>query len=224
MDQDGFYDAAYYDSHYGRIHYDADYYRVRSKFWRHALFEAFNVPTNGLCLDFGCGLGVVSAALDQVETYDFSPFARDFVKKKGGTVYEEPADISNDRFDLILSSHCLEHSLTPHEDLKRFAEWAKSDARFVLVLPVEINLGSANRYDNDRHMQTWTFQTITNLLLASGWQPLQQAYIYDSFALGRLTSLFGEDKAVRLAWKLGQVRRQFKSLYIISRPLTKEPE
>ncbi len=214
--QEGFYDEAYYRSHYGRVHDDPAYHRLRGLYWKHALFDQAGLQPKGPVLDFGCGLGPVSAALDEVEAYDFSAYARNFVRKLGRTVYDDPAEIPDGRFDVILSSHCLEHSLTPHEDLKQFARWARPGGRLVLVLPVEINLAPATAYDNDRHMQAWTFQTITNLLLASGWQPRQQCYVYDSLGLGKLAQLFGEERAVALSWKLGRLARNFKSLYTIA--------
>lgn len=214
--QEGFYDEAYYRSHYRRVHDDPAYHRLRGKYWKYALFDKAGLEPEGVLLDFGCGLGPVSAALPNVEAYDFSAYARTFVRRLGRIVYEEIEAIPDERFSVVLSSHCLEHSLTPHEDLKQYARWACPGGKLALVLPVEINLKPAVHFDNDRHMQGWTFQTITNLLLASGWQPIRQCYVYDSIGLSKLAGLLGEEKAVSLSWKFGRIAKNFKSLYTIA--------
>ena len=168
-------------------------------------------------LDYGCGTGQVTAAFRHCDYYDISEESREYVKSKAKTVYQEPGAIPRRQFDFVLSSHSLEHSPRPFDDLISFARYAKHDGHLLLILPIENMFQKAFEVDNNNHLHAWTFQTISNLLLASGWQPLFQAYIYDSFGLAMLSKWLSPENAVLWSWRFGLVRKSFKSMFIVSR-------
>ena len=80
------YDSEYYYSHYGRIARDLDYYELISHFWRYVLFERNGLDVNASVLDYGSGIGQVTAALPNVSLSDPSVFAIDFAKQRGKSV------------------------------------------------------------------------------------------------------------------------------------------
>jgi ubiquinone/menaquinone biosynthesis C-methylase UbiE len=212
-----FYNQAYYQSHYGRFLSDAPYHRLKGLFWRKAICSLWPLPENCLMLDYGCGLGQVSAAFKECHCYDVAEFSRRFLSDSGRVVYSSTQEIPEEQFDTVLSSHSLEHSPRPFEDLRQFARFAKKDGCLILILPIERDFQRRLAVDDDNHLFAWSFQTIGNLLHASGWTPLAQELIYDSFGLKQLARIVSEKRAVQYAWRLGQARKAFGSMFIASR-------
>ena len=211
------YDAAYYEGHYGRLLLDDGYFNLRALYWKTALTAVRAVPEDRLMLDYGCGTGQVSLAFPNTHYYDIAPYSRELIRKRGKIVYEDLAVIPLGKFDFILSSHALEHSPQPFVDLQNFGRFAKPDGHLLLLLPVENDFRKALAVDSNNHLYCWTFQTISNLLYTAGWQPLIQTYVYDSFGLGALGRLLPARRAVSWSWRLGRLKRSFKSMMIVAR-------
>lgn len=210
------YDKDYYISHYGRVFIDEKYYKLLSLYWKEAIFSANHLDVNLSVLDFGCGLGQVSAALPNVAFFDFSEFAVNFLRQRGQIVFSSIEEIPQNHFDFLLSSHSLEHSPTPADDLKRFHRYVKPGGKLILILPIEVQLNPSLEPDNDQHFYCWTFQTITNLLLHCGWRPIRQNKLYGPFLLGKLASTFSEERAVKIAYSLGLLKKNYQSLLTIA--------
>jgi len=213
---DSHYDEAYYLGHYGAEISDELYYRLLSLYWRHVLFVLRGLDTRGKVLDFGSGLGQVSAALDDTVCFDTSAFAIAELRKRGRTAIENRLDIPRGAFDYLVSSHSLEHSRSPYQDLEEFQQYMRSSGRIVLVLPVETNLRPALQSDSNQHLHAWTFQTITNLLLATGWTPLSQTLILSPYMLRTLGRRISSERAVRAAYALGRLKRANPSMLTIA--------
>ena len=211
------YDAAYYEGHYGRLLMDDRYFGIRALYWKTTITIVQAVAEDSLILDYGCGTGQISMAFPNTHYYDISDFSRKLIKQRGKVVYEDIATIPPGKFDFVLSSHALEHSPRPYEDLLNFGRFAKPDGRLLLILPVERDFRTTLKVDSNNHLYCWTFQTICNLLHATGWEPLIQSYIYDSFGLGTLSKLVPAARAVSLSWQLGRVKKSFKSMMIVAR-------
>jgi SAM-dependent methyltransferase len=210
------YNSAYYEGHYGRLLENEHYFNIRALYWKRAITTVRAVPEESLLLDYGCGTGQVSMAFRNTHYYDVSKFSRNLISQKGRIVYEDTREIPAGKFDFILSSHALEHSPRPYEDLLNFSRFAKSTGQLLLILPVERDFRRTVEVDGNNHLYCWTFQTICNLLHASGWKPLVQTYIYDSFCLGTLSKLLPPQQTVSLAWTLGRLKRSFKSMMIVA--------
>jgi SAM-dependent methyltransferase len=211
------YDAAYYEGHYGRLLKGDRYFDIRALYWKAAITAVQPVAPNSLMLDYGCGTGQVTMAFPNTHYYDIAEFSRNLIKKRGRMVYEDVTAIPSGMFDFVLSSHALEHSPRPYEDLQNFGRLVTPKGRLLLILPVERDFRTTLKVDGNNHLFCWTFQTICNLLHAAGWEPLVQTYIYDSFGLGALSKLMPAQKAVSLSWQLGRVKRSFKSMMIVAR-------
>ena len=211
------YNSAYYESHYGRLLGDDQYFNLRALYWKKAITAVQEVSEDSLILDYGCGTGQVSMAFPNTHYYDVAEFSRELIKKRGKVVYDDVSGIPSGEFHFLLSSHSLEHSPRPYEDLQNFRRFVKPKGRLLLILPVEQDFHTTLKVDSNNHLYCWTFQTICNLLHAAGWEPLFETYIYDSFGLGTLIKLMPAPKAVSLAWKLGRLKKSFKSMMIVAR-------
>jgi SAM-dependent methyltransferase len=210
-----FYDEAYYRGHYGSLLNDAVNYRLLSLYWREVLFTRQGLDWRGKVLDFGCGVGQVSAAMPHTVGFDFNPFSLEQMRQRNRVVVDHREDIPRGEFDYLLSSHSLEHSPTPAEDLREFRGYMKPTGRLVLVLPIEMDFKPTLQPDHNQHLQCWTFQTITNLLLATGWRPLKQQVVYGPFML-RTCRRLSDQRAVRAAAWLGGWKRGFASMLTIA--------
>lgn len=210
------YDESYYRGHYRSVVSDDLNYRLLSLYWRYVIFERNALNIAGKVLDFGSGLGQVSAALPNTVCFDFSSYALDELRKRGRAVVNRRQDIEPGAFEHILSSHSLEHSPTPFHDLQEFREYVRPTGQLILVLPIEKNDEPRLRPDWDQHFQTWTFQTITNLLLATGWKPLSQSVIYGPYMLRTLGRQLSATRAVRAAHGLGRLKRGYASMLTIA--------
>lgn len=212
-----FYDKKYYETHYGRYLSNPQFYHLKSLFWKWNIFESNGISCDGKLLDYGCGLGQITSAIESVEYFDISEFAVDWLRSNGKKAHINDESIGREQFDGLLSSHSLEHSLNPYQDLKNFRDYVVEGGLLIIVLPVEFRTQPTLQQDNDRHMQTWTFQNITNMLHAAGWKPIKQRHIFDSYGLDKLGKLLPEEKAVRASWFLGRhFRKYYKSMLIIS--------
>jgi SAM-dependent methyltransferase len=217
------YDEAYYGGHYGPVLNSEKNCRLLSLYWRDVLFVRNGLSTHGKVLDYGCGLGQVSATLPDTVCFDVSSFALSELRKRGRIVIESRDEIPHRAFDYLLSSHSLEHSPTPYQDLQEFRLYVRQEGRLVLVLPIETNMRPALQADWNQHLQVWTFQTITNLLLATGWVPLCQSIVYGPFLLRTLGRWLPEEWAVQGAFRFGLLRRGCPSMLTIAR-LSESPD
>lgn len=213
------YDHNYYQTHYARVWHDAHYYECQARHWRRVIFDRNGIDTSQRVLDYGSGLGQVSAALPNRACFDVSAEARQFVRGKGTLVFDEPDDIPQGAFDAVLCSHSLEHHAEPLQSLESFRRFVKPGGMLILALPVEIRLGPALEADWDRHFYAWTFQTITNLLRHTGWAPFHQNMVYGSFILKTLgvRMRLPVEQAVCISEILGRLRRTYPTMLTIAR-------
>ena len=212
-----FYDEQYYLGQYGAVINDPLNYKLLSLYWRDVFFVRNGLDTNGKVLDFGSGVGQVSAALPNSVCFDFNTFALSELRKRGRPLIEVRENIPHGVFDYVLSSHSLEHSPTPYRDLQEFRHYLRSGGRLVLVLPIESQGRPVLKPDWNQHLQGWTFQNITNLLIAAGWSPLSQAVIHSPYFLRTLGRRVSPALAIRGAYILGRLRRAVASMLTIAK-------
>lgn len=213
------YDETYFVEHYGALIANESRYRLLADFWSYALFESsagLGRTDEMKILDYGCGTGVVSAALKNATGFDLSPYACEFLQRKGRRVIQKQEDIPTGGFDLLLCSHSLEHYQNPLEALGRFRKYVRKDGFLMLVLPIETDCAPTIKPDNNQHLYGWTFQSIINLLIVAGWRPIQAKKIFGPFLLTSLGRFLPARTAVRLAHLLGCAKRNAPSMRVVA--------
>jgi SAM-dependent methyltransferase len=185
------YEASYHQTVYGSLIESELYYELRSRQAKRDLFDGI-VDDDAEVFEFGVGTGKNIAQLRHKSGYDLSEFAREFSAKKGIRVYDDMAKVPDAHFDVVLSSHVLEHLPDPGANLELLATKLKPTGKLVLVLPVEKHRHVPFDVDVDQHLYAWNFRTINNLLARVGFRVLENRYRYGTLqyklrALGKLS-------------------------------------
>lgn len=214
------YDDKYFRDLYGRLLLDERYCNLLSSFWATVIFDplkAFVPLADGNVLDYGCGLGSVTAALKNTSCFDISPFARSVLTERGRNVFNRENDIPRGTFDAVVCSHSLEHYTAPKNALEAFKQYVRRNGYLVLILPIETDFTPKMTPDTNQHLFCWTFQTISNLLIVSGWQPQFCRRIYSPFLLRTMGRLLPSRAAVILAHGLGRIKRAYPAILVLAR-------
>lgn len=206
-----FYDQEYYLSHYGKIISDAVYYEKMSQFWKHNIFNQNSIVTEGKkILDYGCGLGHVSSAV-QADCFDTSEFAINFLNNRKRKIFSDQKLIPSNHYNIVLNSHSLEHYLEPVQSIELFNNFLQDNGLLVLLLPIENYPGRpAFDQDNDKHFYSWNFQAISNLLIEMNFSIINQKVIFGPYGLSKL-------KNVSLVTELGKWKKNFPSSLTLAR-------
>jgi len=93
-------------------------------------------------------------------------------------VYADMAEVPNEAFDVVLTSHVLEHLEQPFENLTLLHSKLKPSGKLIVVLPTERHGLVPFDIDKDQHLYAWNFRTLNNLLQRAGFKVLKNRYRY----------------------------------------------
>jgi len=156
-------------------HFNEEYYNARAEIALRKFFSGIDI--NGRIVDFGCGMGQNIYKLPNAMGYDISNFAVEFCRRKGINATTHLEDIPNEAFDVVFSSHALEHHPHPKTMVEDMYAKLKPGKKLVLVIPHERHGKSGFELDLNQHLYSWNFRTINNLLLTSGFDILENRYL-----------------------------------------------
>ncbi len=181
---DANYEGGYHKTLHGYLYKHPEYYELRAKLAYRSYFKGIKDLRRKRILEFGCGLGqniyrLAELGLD-VTGYDVSKFGLDFCKKKSIKVVSDLNKTKN--FDLIFSRHVLEHVRDPFDTLVRLREKLNKNGMIILILPCEKQGESELKPDINRHLYSWNFRTINNLLDEAGYKVVENRVL--PFAMG----------------------------------------
>lgn len=169
------YEESYHRSKHDRLIESELYYDLRA---RHAQTDLFaDMDPKSAVFEFGVGLGKNIALLPNKAGYDISKFAREFSEQKGIEVFADMAQVPEGHFDVVLSSHVLEHLEEPIANLQLLGSKLKPGGKLVIVLPVEHHDAQIGT-DTDHHLFAWNFRTITNLLERANYRVIDRRFRY----------------------------------------------
>ncbi len=207
------YDDLYYESHYGRLLSDKEYGRLLGKFYEVHVFSRF-CPDAKSVLDYGAGHGYLTSEVE-ADCYDPSATAKEGLIANERVAFSERDEIPRSKYDVVFSSHALEHSRMPGDELRVIRELLNDRGKLILILPCEKIPGPiAYNRDDNQHFYAWNFQAITNLLLDVGFVVSHQEVFHNPFMLKTLSRI-NIGFAISLAAHLGKLKRQYPSLLTV---------
>ena len=122
-------------------------------------------------------------------------------------LYEDISAVPSGSADIVISNHCLEHTLSPFDVLSQVKRVLKPDGLFIMVIPFDDWRNSVHRRwepdDIDNHLYTWSPRNIGNLLVEVGFQVEETRFcqIATSKKLYWVHHVFG-DRAFRIVSNL----------------------
>ncbi len=156
-------------------HADKAYYEARARIALNKFFS--EIDKNSKLLDYGCGLGQNIFYLPNAQGYDISDFGLEFCRQKGLKVTDNLSDLENEGFEVVFSSHVLEHHPHPRTMLEEIREKLQPGKTLILVIPFERHGKGKFELDLNQHLYNWNFQNINNLLLTCGFKIRKNKYI-----------------------------------------------
>ena len=171
LNYEGEYHSVRHPNHFNKAYYDARAQIAVGKFFNGVDLE------NTSILDFGCGMGQNIYKLPNAVGYDISEYSLNFCRAKGLQVTNSLEDLEDESFDLVFSSHVLEHHPHPKTMLEEMASKLKPGKDMILILPFERHQKGKFELDLNQHLYNWNFQNINNLLITTGFKIRENKYV-----------------------------------------------
>lgn len=204
------YNQDYYDKVYSSHLNYTPYQRKLSSYYMYNIFNYYGIHIEGKrMLDYGSGPGHLTL-VTEADCYDISDFITGFLRSNSRLAYDSVDSIPSDTYDLVLSSHSLEHAIKPIDELNTIHRSLRVNGVLGLVLPFETIGNPVKVQDIHKHFYTWNFQTIANLLIEANYEILVQDIIYAPAGLNRFNNL-------SLIRKIGRLRKVFPSILTLAR-------
>ena len=186
------------------------------------LYFRRHVAASDTVLDFGCNDGVFLRWIDAGRRIgvEVNPAAREECEaaclKEGIRIelHDDIGSIEDGIVDVVISNHCLEHTLTPYETLRQIHRVLRPGGKLVLVLPFDDWRSPIHRRwrpgDRDNHLFTWSPMNAGNLLTEAGFrvESAEHTQIAITRKLKPARDLFGDRTFLFAAGMLSRYRRR----------------
>ena len=172
------------------------------------MFEKHISPDDTV-LDFGCGGGFLLKNLNCRERIgiEINPTARDYCTHINGITCLESLDlIPKESVDVVISSHCLEHTINPFELITTLFEKLRNHGKIVIVVPLDSHRFSWRPNDVDNHLYSFSPMNLGNILQGVGFQDIHTEAVLHKWIPGYRTvdQLFGLATFHQLSWLYGK--------------------
>ena len=145
---------------------------VKRNSWVSLRFFAPHVSPEDTVVDYGCGTGWMLKQMTAGRKLGIepNPSAREFATELEIETVASPKEVESEFADVVVSSHAIEHALSPFEEFKQMRRIVKPEGKVVILLPID-DWRKQRRIDpNDpnHHLYTWTPLLLSNLLGEAG--------------------------------------------------------
>jgi SAM-dependent methyltransferase len=181
------------------------------------------VTAEDTVLDFGCGGGYILLALQCARRLGIEPneAALKVARANGIDVFPSIAMVSPRTADVVITSHALEHTTRPFDELRSIRAVLKPTGRLVMVLPID-DWRTQRHYDPrdiNNHLYTWTPQLLGNLLADVGFSLEHIGVLTHAWPPGfRIWRQFPAPvfDALCFAWAILRRRRQIYAVAVLA--------
>ncbi len=195
-------------------HYFNDFKKEIGEFGGRAnkfMFEKHVLPSDTV-LDFGCGGGFLLSNLNCKERIgvELNPVAREYCNNEIGIpCYETLDDVPRESVDVVISSHCLEHTLNPIEVVSLLYDKLKKNGKIVIVVPLENHLQQWEPHNANNHLFSFSPMNLGNILQAVGFTETKTESVLHKWApkYKIIDRIFGPKVFHRLSWLYGNINR-----------------
>ncbi len=168
-------------------HYNEEYFSWQQKLGLLAgkgnlfLYNSFIKPGDNV-IDFGCGGGFLLANLNGKNKIgiEINPEARKQATANGVQTVERVDEIPDSWADVIISSHALEHTHRPLDELRSLYPKLKPKGKIVFVVPYERKM-PFKPGDINQHLYTWSEMNLGNLFVLAGFSVKKVEEIHHRF-------------------------------------------
>jgi SAM-dependent methyltransferase len=200
-------------------HYHEDYFnkyqREYGEFGGRAnkfMFEK-HIAASDAVLDFGCGGGFLLNNLTCREKYgvEINPVARAYCNDIHGIkCYESLESVDNGSIDVVISSHCLEHTTTPFDLIGELFNKLKNRGKIVIVVPLDSHRYRWVPHDVNNHLYSFSPMNLGNILQGVGFQDIRTEVVLHKWIPGyrKVDSIFGMRAFHRLSFMYGRFNQR----------------
>ena len=157
------------------------FYKMKGEVAKRNIFD-FDFNPGSKVLDFGCGIGQITAWIKNKYGYELNQEIYPELKKRGFKMFNSISSIPENYFDEIVISMVLEHLENPIETIKVLSTKLKQGGKIRINLPtpsfrVETDYEKLNSSHNG-HYFSWGFSEINYLLNRCGFKVLLNKVIH----------------------------------------------
>lgn len=174
-------------------HYEAQYFNHYQKEYgefggraNKFMFETHVSPKDAV-LDFGCGGGFLLANLECKRKIgvEINPVAREYCNRTNGIpCFESLDEVEDGTIDVVVSSHCLEHTSNPLGLVCTMFEKLKPGGKVIIVVPLDSYQYQWSAEDINKHLYSFSPMNLGNILAAAGFSGIETAPVLHKWVPG----------------------------------------
>jgi SAM-dependent methyltransferase len=159
-------------------------------------------------LDFGCGGGFLLKNLDCGDRIgvEINPEARRYCQQVNGiTCHQSLESIPDESVDVVISSHCLEHTTNPCELVTLLYGKLKVNGKIIIVVPLDSYHYRWAPNDVNNHLYSFSPMNLGNILQAAGFSEIKTNPVLHKWVPGfkKVEKLVGSQIFHQLSWLYG---------------------
>jgi SAM-dependent methyltransferase len=173
------------------------------------MFEK-HIQPDDVVLDFGCGGGFLLKNLNCREKIgvELNPIARNYCNTVSGIDCFESLDaVPDESVDVVISSHCLEHTANPVELISILYEKLKAGGKIVIAVPLDSYLCKWVKDDINNHLYSFSPMNLGNILQSTGFKDIEAKVILHKWVpqYKLVEKIFGFRIFHQLSWIYGSL-------------------